>query len=204
MPYQNRVTPFSNLIATPERGTLYGNRGCLHDDQGKIRRHYRGIRWIICVLEFRGRRHPVMKPGRYTDLFFLDEAIALAAGHRPCAECQRGRFNLFREHWAEANPELTDKFHPLATQIDAVLHEERVRSRQFCDSLDGLPDGTLVTDDEQDAYLVLRRKLHRWTPGRYENVRTSNLNYPARILTPASVVNGLRAGYPVDIHPSAF
>ena len=89
MPLQNRVTPFGALIATESRGTLMGNRGCLHDEQQRIRRPFVGKRWIICVLEFRGRHRAVMSPGRYTELFFLDEATALAAGHRPCAECQR-------------------------------------------------------------------------------------------------------------------
>src|SRR5512141_2915473 len=122
MPRQNRVTPFSKLIATPARGTLMGNRGALHNDQGQIRRQFQGQRWIICLLEFKGRRRSIMMPGQYTELFFLDEATALAAGHRPCAECQRERFNLFREFWAAANPELAGAARPAATVIDAALH----------------------------------------------------------------------------------
>src|SRR5438445_4041421 len=114
MPRQNRVTPFSKLIATPERGTLYGNRGSLHDDKQQIRRQYLGIRWIFCLLEFKGRKHQIMRPGHYTELFFLDEATALAAGHRPCAECQRDRFNLFRRYWALANPDEAKSEKPLA------------------------------------------------------------------------------------------
>ena len=204
MPHQNRVTPFSTLIATPERGTLNGNRGCLHDDHGQIKRQCRGKRWIICLLEFKGRRHPIMKPGRYTDLFFLDEATALAAGHRPCAECQRDRFNLFREHWAKANLEITSEVRLKATAIDEILHLERIESRNFCNSLEGLPDGTFLSDNERDAYLVLREKVIRWTPGGYYTKCDSNVGVPVRILTPASVVNALNMGYPVDIHPSAF
>ena len=76
-----------------------GNRGVLHDDESRIRRKWHGKRWIVCVLEFRGRKRKVMTPGRYTELFFLDEATALAAGHRPCAECRRERFNAFRCAW---------------------------------------------------------------------------------------------------------
>lgn len=204
MPHQNRVTPFSTLIATPERGTLNGNRGCLHDEQGQIRRQFRGKRWIICLLEFKGRRHPIMMPGRYTDLFFLDESTALAAGHRPCAECQRDRFNLFREHWAKANPEITSEFRPRATVIDEILQEERIGIRKSCTSLVGLPDGTMLTDDGLAAYLVLKGKLLRWAPSGYEQVKIPNINFPATILTSASVVRALKAGYPVDIHPSAF
>src|SRR5580658_8982867 len=92
MPRQNRVTPFGYLSATPERGTFMGNRGVLHDSEGTIKRPWQVKRWLICVLEFRGRKRTVMTPGHYTELFFLDEATALAAGHRPCAECRRPRF----------------------------------------------------------------------------------------------------------------
>jgi len=145
-----------------------------------------------------------MKPGHYTELFFLDEATALAAGHRPCAECQRDRFNLFREHWAKANPEITSEFRPLATAIDEILHEERIQLRKDCTSLDGLPDGTFLTDDGLAAYLVLKGKLLRWAPGGYETVDTPKLNFQVTILTPAPTVRALRLGYPVDIHPSAF
>ncbi|HEY3229252.1 MAG TPA: hypothetical protein VGJ87_08530, partial [Roseiflexaceae bacterium] len=102
MPYQNRVTPEGALIATTARGTLMGNRGCLHDERKRIVRTYQVRRWIICLLEFKGRWRAIMSPGKYTELFFLDEATALAAGHRPCAECQRERFTMFRAHWAAA------------------------------------------------------------------------------------------------------
>ena len=89
MARQNRVTPLGDLIADPARGLVYGNRGCLHDDEGELRRRYAGRRWIACRLRFKDRRRRVMQPGRYTELFFLDEATALAAGHRPCAGCRR-------------------------------------------------------------------------------------------------------------------
>ena len=104
MPLQNRVTPFSELIATDARGTLMGIRGVLHDEQRRIRRAFVGTRWIFCVLQFKNRHRIVMTPKRYTELFFLDEATALAAGHRPCAECQRPRYLEFREAWAHADP----------------------------------------------------------------------------------------------------
>ena len=158
MPKQNRVTPFSTLIAALARGTLTGNRGCLHDDHEQIRRQFRGQRWIICLLDFKGRKRSIMTPGRYTELFFLDEATALAAGHRPCAECQRARFNLFREIWAKANPKTGNAARPAATAMDAILHQERtvmIESHRFCSSVGDLPDGTFVTDDDQHAYLVL-------------------------------------------------
>ena len=208
MPRQNRVTPFSTLIATPARGTLMGNRGCLHDEHGQLRRAFQGQRWIICLLEFKGRKRPIMTPGHYTELFFLDEATALAAGHRPCAECQRDRFNLFREIWAKANPELAGTARPAATVIDAGLHSERVatgaRQRSDCNSIEELPDGTFVTDDGHSAYLVLRHQLLRWSPAGYEDPTPRTIHYPIRVLTPASIVRALAAGYPVGLHPSAL
>src|SRR6516162_4221037 len=103
MPRQNRVTPFGAIIATPERGTFMGNRGILHDDGGRIRRPWQVKRWLLCLLEFRRRKRTVMTPHRYTELFFLDEATGLAAGHRPCAECRHRRYRAFRDAWKLAN-----------------------------------------------------------------------------------------------------
>jgi hypothetical protein len=207
MPRQNRVTPFGTLIATPARGTLTGNRGCLHDEHGQIRRLYQGQRWIICLLEFKGRRRAIMRPGHYTELFFLDEATALAAGHRPCAECQRDRFNLFREFWAHGNPKIANALRPAAMTIDAALHQERtairVEQRRLCHSFDELPDGTFVTDDELNAYLVLDHQILHWSPAGYEYPAKQAIRYPARVLTPASIVHTLAAGYPVAVHSSA-
>src|SRR3954453_2972411 len=100
MPRQNRVTPLGEIVATPERGSMMGNRGVLHDEGGRIRRPWQVRRWLICLLEFKGRHRTVMTPNRYTELFFLDEATGLAAGHRPCAECRRARFRAFRDAWA--------------------------------------------------------------------------------------------------------
>src|SRR4051794_40086589 len=102
MPRQNRVTPFGAIVASPDRGTLMGNRGILHDTEGRIRRLWQGKRWIICLLAFKDRKQQIMKPGFYTQLFFLDEATALASGHRPCAECRRGRFKDFCQAWRMA------------------------------------------------------------------------------------------------------
>src|SRR5262249_38321265 len=108
-PRRNRVTPFGDLIAVRARGTLMGNRGRLHDDQGRIRRDYVGPRWLLCRLSFRGRRRAVMAPGQYTELFFLDEATGLAAGHRPCAECQHDRFVAFRDACGQAGADAVDR-----------------------------------------------------------------------------------------------
>src|SRR4051812_40893027 len=116
MPKQNRVTPAGEIIATPDRGTVMGNRGRLHDDGTEILRPFAVKRWIICKLEFNGRHRQVMALNQYTELFFLDEATALAAGHRPCAECNRTKYNLFRELWARANPDLTPSSLPIADE----------------------------------------------------------------------------------------
>ena len=184
-----------------------GNRGRLHDDQQRIRRLFQGIRWIVCVLEFKGRRRNVMTPGHYTELFFLDEATALAAGHRPCAECQRDRFTRFRDLWAAANPDLAGTLHPAATVLDLALHEERTAAiddaNRSCVSIEHLPDGVFVTDDEQHAYLVVAGRLLRWSAAGYERP-TAPLRYPARIVTPPSIVRTIAAGYPAGIHDSAF
>src|SRR6266542_4145921 len=141
MPRQNRGTPLGDLIADPARGLVYGNRGCLHDESVHIRRRYNGKRWIACRLRFRGwRRSPLMQPGRFTELFFLDEATAIAAGHRPCALCRREDYVRFTSVWRELHPGTAG-----ADAIDARLHRERLaadgRSRRLSDaSLDELPD----------------------------------------------------------------
>lgn len=204
MPLQNRVTPFGSLIATPARGTLMGNRGCLHNDRKQIKRQFQLKRWITCVLQFKDRSRTVMTPGHYTELFFLDEATALAAGHRPCAECQRGRFDLFREAWAKANPDLTDAKRPDAPLLDASLHQERLSRNSAYISYETLPDGTFITFDEREAYLKIKGRVLRWTPAGYEIGSAPKKSLPARILTPPSTVKTLTAGYPVNIHKSAF
>src|SRR3954451_12489199 len=118
MPRQNRVTPFGEIVAVPERGTMMGNRGRLHDGEGQILRPWQVKRWLICLLEFNGRHRVVMAPDRYTELFFLDEATALAAGHRPCFECRRKSFEQFAAAWAVGNGiDVTDGC-PTAASID--------------------------------------------------------------------------------------
>lgn len=209
MAKQNRVTPYGELIATPARGTLMGNRGCLHDDQGNIRRAYQGKRWIICVLDFKNRQRTVMTPGQYTELFFLDEATALAAGHRPCAECQRERFKLFRATWAAANPQLAGTATPAVGVIDAVLHAERLaktpRPLLSQHEIGQLPAGTFVAPiGEDDAYLVVAGRLLRWFPSGYEPLNKPLSANDIAVLTPRSIVRTLAAGYGAGLHSSAF
>lgn len=204
MPRQNRVTPFGDIVAVPERGTLMGNRGILHDETGRIVRPWRERRWISCVLEFNGRHRMVMTPNRYTELFFLDEATALAAGHRPCAECRRERFRAFQTAWASAGEGDTT-----AEAIDRRLHAARVGPGRekvtFAAMLGDLPDGVMVTrpDDPARACLVWCGSLHVWTPGGYQGTRPRRPGQRVAVLTPGPMVATIRAGYVPGIHPSA-
>ena len=207
MPLQNRVTPLSELVADPARGLVYGNRGCLHDDRGHIKRRYNGKRWIACRLEFRGwQRGALLRPGLFTELFFLDEATAFAAGHRPCALCRREDYNRFAEIWRELHPGQRG-----ADAMDAQLHAERVdpgtRGQLRVEaSLDALPDGAFVLRDGEPR-LVLGSTLHRWTPGGYDDRASRPTGEPTVLLTPPSLVAVLRAGWsgvvPL-VHPSAL
>ena len=209
MPRQNRVTPFGEVIAAPERGTLMGNRGVLHDAEGRIRRAWQSKRWIICVLVFRGRNRQVMTPGRYTELFFLDEATALAAGHRPCAECRHARFLDFCNAWKTAHPSNNGSARPTADEIDSRLHAERMApdrsQRSFVAALDELPDGAFVTVAAwgERAYLVRGDRLLAWSPGGYGERRLRPKDEEVEVLTPPSTVKAIRAGYAPESHPSA-
>jgi hypothetical protein len=201
MPRQNRVTPRGGLIATEARGLVYANRGCLHDDAGRIRRHHNGRRWIACRLQFRGwHRSPLMRPGRFTELFFLDEATAFASGHRPCALCRREDYNRFCELVG----------HRSAEEIDWQLHGERWEDR--CQRLhsaafDALPDGAFVLDDAGDARLVLGDRLLRWTPEGYASpLERPRSGAVATVITPPTLVRVLAAGWSGAVpllHPSA-
>jgi hypothetical protein len=202
---RNRVTPLGELVADPARGLVYGNRGCLHDAHGVIRRRYAGRRWIACRLEFKGwERGPLLQPGRFTELFFLDEATAFAAGHRPCALCRRKDYVRFGELWAELHPGRRG-----ADAIDAQLHAERIDPetgghRLHPAEIGELPDGAFVLSDGAPR-LVLGRELRRWTPAGYtERIPRPGAGRVASI-TPPSLVGILAAGWGGDVpllHPS--
>src|SRR6266540_1357175 len=195
MTLQNRATPLGELVADPARGLVYGNRGCLHDETRRIRRRYDGKRWIACRLQFRGwHRRPLMQPGRFTELFFLDEATALAAGHRPCALCRREDYVRLVALWRELHPGQVG-----ADAIDAQLHAERVapgtrRQRRHESPLDDLPDGAFALLDDEPR-LVLGGQLLRWTPGGYVAPRQRPRGAQAVLITPPSLVSVLRAGW---------
>jgi len=193
MPLQNRVTPRSELIADPARGLVYGNRGCLHDDRRRIRRRYNGKRRIACRLEFRGwHRSALMQPGKFTELFFLDEATAFAAGHRPCALCRYEDYVRFSEIWRERHPGQRG-----ADAIDAQLHAERLtptREQRVHDArLEELPDGAFVLVD-REPHVVLGDELLKWTSACY-STRLRRSDGPATLVTPPSLVHVLRTGW---------
>jgi hypothetical protein len=205
MPLQNRVTPLGELVADPARGLVYGNRGCLHDAEGRIRRVYQVRRWIACRLEFRGRRRsPLQRPGRFTELFFLDEATAFAAGHRPCAECRRADYDRFSAIWRGLHDESG------ADVIDARLHDERIddasrERRLHAMAYHALPDGAFVLHDGEPK-LVLGAFLLSWTPAGYTRPARRPAG-EATLITPPSLVALLRSGWDSSVpvlHPSAL
>jgi hypothetical protein len=181
-----------------------GNRGCLHDENGRIRRRHRGKLWIFCRLEFRGRRRPVMPPNRYTALFFLDEATAFAAGHRPCGECMHGRYTEFRDAWGSANPEVAGP-RPSAGAINGALHRERIDSQgrkvTFRARAGELPDGTFIvplgTGREDDAAprLIWEGAAWPWAPAGYGERQALDEGSLVEVLTPASTVRTFAAGF---------
>jgi hypothetical protein len=198
MPLPNRMTPSGVPEADPARGLFMGNRGCLVDRRGRLVRHWRGERWITCLLQFKGRRRrPLMAPGRYTELFFLDEATALAAGHRPCAECRRADLEAFRAAWLEVHPGDAGRLEVL----DHRLHEQRTAARPRRAAARGLPDGAMVVAGGA-PWLVHRGSLLAWSHGGYTAQRPLP---PGRVqvLTPPSAVAVLAAGWQPVLHPSA-
>jgi len=190
VPRRNRVDPFGNLIADPARGTLFGNRGVLHADDGTIVRRHALQRWIYCRLEFKGRTRELLQPGRYTELFFLDEATALAAGHRPCAECMRERFNEFRTAWSAHQVS--------APELDAALHAERLTATgeqaTWRSPLGDLPNGAMFAI-EGVPYLVLDGALQRWSFAGYGKPAGFDPGREAEVLTPRSTVGAMGAGF---------
>jgi hypothetical protein len=206
VPLQNRVTPLGEIIATADRGLVYGNRGCLHDDDGLHRRQYATRRWIACRLSFRGRRRTRLRaPGRYTELFFLDEVTALAAGHRPCAECRREDYNRLLEVWSKIHPHQHG-----ADEIDRQLHSERLgpgtrRRRLHRAPYRDLPDGTFVLAGGW-PHVVIGSHLRRWSSVGYIDACPRPMGGQATTITPPSLMALLAEGWDPLVplwHPSA-
>lgn len=202
MPLQNRVMPWGSIIAHSARGTLTGNRGILHDDQRQLgAARWRHKAWICCTLAWKDTRRVPMTPGTWTELFFLDEAVAFAAGHRPCALCRRAAYNRFAAAWAAAG--LPGQ---RAGEIDAVLHKARVTPRlrsqiTHLTRAADLPDGAMIAHDDT-AGLILGSALLPFRPDGY----AASVQRPTgevTVLTPAPLVAVLRHGYIPQLHPSA-
>lgn len=203
MPLQNRVTPFGELVAHPARGMLFGNRGGKfhNDDRTLARRRWASRQWICCMLDFKGRQRDVW--GRfYTELFFLDEPTALAAGHRPCFECRRSEARAFAECWQRA---AGLEAPPRASAMDEVLHAERLdgnAKRLHRMPIDALPDGVFVTQGG-DPYAVRASTLLHWTSAGYERRLPRPSGVTVDVLTPPSIVTVLAQGYRPRWHPTA-
>ncbi|NUT34719.1 MAG: hypothetical protein HOV79_16795 [Hamadaea sp.] len=204
MPLQNRVRPTGEIVADSGRGMLTGNRGCLHDEDRRLRvSRWRSKLWICCVLDWRGRRRDPMPPGRWTALFFLDEATAFAAGHRPCAYCRRADYLRFTEAWRSAY-HLEER--PRAAVLDRRLHAERVEPRSrtqvtWTGRAQTLPDGAMIRHDGVLA-LVAGDAMLPWSFEGYGPARRPP-DTPVEVLTPPSTVAVLAAGYRPLLHPSA-
>jgi len=201
-PHRNRVTPTGDIVAIPLRGAWTGNRGILHDGTRIVRSHGSDL-WITCALEFRGRRHEQWRPHHYTFLFFHDEAVSFAAGHRPCAECRRESYRAYQQAWAEGlGVEV-----PSAKEMNRQLHAERIvrgtsRRRLHPMPWADLPDGAFVIVDGTPA-LVLGADLVDWTAAGYGRRSRRPVAGTADVVTPPSTVAALRTGYPVQIDATA-
>jgi hypothetical protein len=206
MPLQNRVDPYGRLHAVGARGALMGNRGVLHDEEKRVVASWRLRRWITCVLEFRGRHREVFAPRRYSELFFLDEATSLAAGHRPCAECRRGRYEEFRRSWAAGRGAASGETLPGADAMDRVLHEERLRhgggKGTYEQRLAMLPEGVLV-ESRGRSHLKWSGRLLPWSFEGYGSAVTAPRDARVVVLTPRSIVEAIRKGFVPEIHDSA-
>jgi hypothetical protein len=211
MPLQNRVTPEGDIIATPHRGLFMGNRGgALHlPDRSLGARRWASRQWICCLIEFRGRHRAVMQPNSYTELFFLDEATALAAGHRPCFECRRADAERFAELWAKVQGKAQRERAPA---MDDVLHAERVDPRRrkgtYRARRGDIPSGAFVRyardGDGARPYLVVGNNLLAWHASGYTSlVMPAEIGEEVEVLTPRSIVAVLAAGYRPILHPSA-
>ena len=202
MPRQNRVTPFGELIATAARGALMGNRGILHDEQGNLKdRRWTHQNWVTCTLDTKGPKRSLMAPGNYTELFFLDEATALASGHRPCWECRRENFLHFREAWLSGNPDLGCDDTTSMSAIDRIIHGERVTPTRdkvtYSSLLASLPDGVIASLPERptEPLLIWKGVLHPWQPEGYGKPIEVPLDQTVTVLTPYSIVSAIAAGY---------
>jgi hypothetical protein len=201
-PQRNRVTPAGEIVAIPLRGAWTGNRGIIHRDHEIVRFHAHDL-WITCALRFRDRWHEQWRPHHFTWLFFHDEAVSLAAGHRPCAECRRSSYNAYRDAWADGLGVPA----PTARVMNRRLHGERIvagthRRRRHQASWSELPDGVFVQLGHVPA-IVVGDQLAEWTHHGYGARHARPRTGSATLITPPASMAVLRAGYPVQIDPQA-
>jgi len=202
MTLQNRVLPTGDIVASPAyRGTLTGNRGILHDADKKLgARRWTHHAWICCELDFKGRRREPMSQRSWTELFFHDEAVAMSAGHRPCAYCRRSEYTAFLDAWEHGHGH-----RPSARQLDTQLHAYRIArgrrtQRRHVARLDDLPDGAFILHDDTPC-LVLGETLRPFAPSGYGAPRRRPRGGMAQVCTPAPLLPVLRAGFPLRLHP---
>ncbi len=208
MTLQNRVTPFGEIVAHPARGLFMGNRGILHGaDQRLDRVRWRHPHWVTCVLVHKDWHRKVMQPHAYTELFFLDEVTALAAGHRPCALCRRAAYNSFQEALAKA---LHSQVPLGADALDRMLHQARIspkpsRQTRFETMLDDLPDGAVIcgSSEPDAAWVVKGRHLLRWKAEGYSHAIQRPAGVLVEVLTPRPTILALQHGYAPLLHPTS-
>ena len=198
-PLQNRVDPFGQLIRTSARGTWMGNRGLIHNEQQQIIQPFRLKAWITCVLEFKDRHREVMTPNLYTELFFLDEATAFSAGHRPCAECRRADFNRFKAAWVKGNPLYMYHMKSPIGEIDEILHRERLNPNgsksTYRENRGNLPEGSFIEYKGSPYMISHSNRVIHWTPFGYTDSIKLSPSIEVNVLTPKSIVNAFRSGY---------
>ena len=197
---QNRVWPTGEIVADAARGLFMGNRGCLHDADGRLgTARWRHLNWITCALSCNGRKRSLLSPGKYTELFFMDEAVACAAGHRPCAECRRPVWNAFQAAWADVHGAMR------AAEIDRTLHAARIEGkaqRRDTAMARDFPDGTMVLI-EGEVHLVQADRMRRWHPTGYGMVQSIPPG-EVTVLTPTPLLAVMRAGWAPELHPTAL
>jgi hypothetical protein len=210
----NRVDPWGKLHDAPERGAWMGNRGILHDDQKQVVKQWQHHHWKTCLLEYgestrKGNtaRDRLFTKNHYSELFFLDEATAFAAGHRPCAQCRYQRYREFIDVWLQENSNRVP-LNPPIEKIDEELRKDRLNEsggkRTYPAEMGNLPPGTII-EMQEAAFLKWRGRLYRWSFGGYEPYKAKIvLTREVRVLTPESIVRTFAAGFIPHVHESAY
>ncbi len=207
MPLQNRVNPFGEIFVSESRGTFTGNRGVIHKNK-KIVAPFKTKYWITCVLKYKGFRRQVMTENRWTELFFLDEATAFAAGHRPCAFCRNAEYKTFKKLWLDINAKNYELPDDSIKTIDKILHAERINIKGekilFTATLKELPNGVFVQlIGTPEIYLYFNKQLLKWTPFGYTEILLLPPKTEIKVLTPKSITRVFAGGYVPEIHLSA-